>query len=148
MKRFTTLLLAMATAGLLMGFGPQQEAPPAEKEAAPAEAAPAEAAPAEAEAPPAEAAPAEAAPAEAAPAEAEAAPAEAAPAEAAAPVTCKKYVECTCALAKASGDKAACKDAKTAYKGKAAEDCSADFQSKVQPQLDGMAADAVPAKCK
>jgi len=132
-----------------MGFGPQQEAPPAEKEAAPAEAAPAEApaeaAPAEA---PAEAAPAEAAPAEAAPAEA---PAEAAEAAApAAAVTCKKYVECTCALAKDSGDKASCKDAKTAYKGKAADDCSADFTAKVQPQLDELTANGgtLPAKCQ
>jgi len=123
MKRMTTLLFAVATAGLLMGFSPQQEAPPAEKEAAPAEAAPAEAAPAEA------------------------APAEAAPAEAAAPaaVTCKKYVECTCAL-----DKAGCKDAKAAYKGKTAEDCSAEFTEKVQPKLDELATkgEEVPAKCQ
>ena len=108
MKRMTTLLFAVATAGLLMGFSPQQEAPPAEKEAAPAEAAPAEAA-------------------------------------APAAVTCKKYVECTCAL-----DKAGCKDAKAAYKGKTAEDCSAEFTEKVQPKLDELATkgEEVPAKCQ
>ena len=126
MKQLTLIACLMMSFVLFTGFttSPEQEAPPA------------------AEAPAAEA-PAAEAPAAEAPA-APAAEAPAAPAAEAAPVTCKKYVECTCALAKASGDKDACKAAKTAAKVEGM-DCNAAFVTLSATFTEGQ---ELPARCQ
>ena len=127
MKQLTRIACLMMSFALFTGFttSPEQEAPPA------------------AEAPAAEAPAAEAPAAEAPAAEAPAAEAPAAEAPAA-PVTCKKYVECTCALAKASGDKAACKAAKTAAKADGM-DCNAAFVTLSATFTEGQ---ELPARCQ